>query len=196
MGACGPPRSAACCVLAACVGAHGATSRRPARLSPRAHPQLKAQACSTEAVPIKVQLIAPPLYVMTTTCLDKAAGIDAMNRAVAAAKAEIEARGGQLAVKKAPTVTSSRDDSELQRMLSDLEAANAEISGDEDSDADEESDDDAEADGDDELTKTVEALGLAGGDDGGIGGVPASTKKTRAAAAAPKAKAAAAEDSD
>jgi len=89
-------------------------------------------------VPIKVQLIAPPLYVMTTSCLDKAAGVEALNAAIAAAKAEIEKRGGQLAVKKAPTVTSSREESELQRMLADLEAANAEISGDEDSDEDEE----------------------------------------------------------
>ena len=159
----------------------------PFPILPHAHPQLAAQACSTEAVPIKVQLIAPPLYVMTTTCLDKAAGMEAMNRAVAAAKAEIETRGGQLAVKKAPTVTSSRDDSELQRMLADLEAANAEVSGDEDSDADEDDDDDDDEDGgaggDDELVKTVEALGLAGGDDGGMGAVPGSPKRSAAAAA-------------
>ena len=147
-------------------------------------------------MPIKVQLIAPPLYVMTTTCLDKAAGIEAMTRAVAAAKAEIDARGGQLAVKKAPTVTSSRDDSELQRMLSDLEAANAEISGDEDSDADDDDDDDDDesdggaAGGDDELAKAVDALALAG-DDAGVavagGGMPASPKgKGKAAKAAAK----------
>ena len=159
--------------------------------------QLAAQACSTEAVPIRVQLIAPPLYVMTTTCLDKAAGMEAMNRAVAAAKAEIEARSGQLAVKTAPTVTSSRDDSELQRMLADLEAANAEVSGDDDSDGDDSDDDDDSEDGDggaagDELTKTVEALGLGGGaDDGGLaGGLPGGSprraaKKADAADAAP-----------
>ena len=109
--------------------------------------QLAAQALSTDAVPIKVQLIAPPLYVMTTTCVDKAAGVDALTAAIAAAKAEIEKRGGQLAVKKAPLVTSSREDSELQRMLADLEAANAEVSGDEDSDEDDDASD-SESDGD------------------------------------------------
>jgi translation initiation factor 2 alpha subunit (eIF-2alpha) len=36
--------------------------------------QLAGQALSTEIIPIKVQLVAPPLYVMTTACLDKAAG--------------------------------------------------------------------------------------------------------------------------
>ena len=157
-------------------------------------------------MPIKVQLIAPPLYVMTTTCLDKAAGVEAMTRAVAAAKAEIEARGGQLAVKKAPTVTSSRGDSELQRMLSDLEAANAEISGDDDSDADDDDDDDDDdesdggAGGDDELAKAVDALALAGADDAGAavagGGMLASPKKKGKAAKAAAAAKPAADDSD
>ncbi len=157
-------------------------------------------------MPIKVQLIAPPLYVMTTTCLDKAAGVEAMTRAVAAAKAEIEARGGQLAVKKAPTVTSSRDDSELQRMLSDLEAANAEISGDDDSDADDDDDDDDDdesdggAGGDDELAKAVDALALAGADDAGAavagGGMLASPKKKGKASKTAAAAKPAADDSD
>ena len=48
-----------------------------------------------------MQLIAPPLYVMTTACLDKAAGIEALNTAIAAVKRVIEARGGQLNVKMA-----------------------------------------------------------------------------------------------
>ena len=140
-----------------------------------------------------MQLIAPPLYVMTTTCLDKASGMEAMNLAVAAAKAEIEKRGGQLAVKKAPTVTSSRDDSELQRMLADLEAANAEVSGDEDSDEDEDDSEEEEggAGGDDELAKTIGALGL---DEGGLaGGLPAA-RAAKATAGAGKTKPA--DDSD
>lgn len=107
--------------------------------------QEAAEALSTEAVPIKVQLIAPPVFVMLATTLDKAGGIERMTAAIAVAKAEIEKHGGQLIVKKAPTVTSSRDDSELQRMLAELEMANAEVSGDEDSDDD--SGDDSGSDG-------------------------------------------------
>lgn len=63
--------------------------------------QLAGQALSTEVIPVRVQLIAPPLYVMTTSCLDKVAGIDALTAAIGAVKAVIEARGGQLFVKMA-----------------------------------------------------------------------------------------------
>ena len=62
---------------------------------------LAGQALSSAAVPIKVQLIAPPLYVMTTQCLDKVAGIGALTAAIAATKKVIEAKGGQLNVKMA-----------------------------------------------------------------------------------------------
>ena len=63
--------------------------------------QLAGQELSTERIPLKVQLIAPPLYVMTTSCLDKAAGISALEDAIAAVKRVIDARGGQLNVKMA-----------------------------------------------------------------------------------------------
>jgi hypothetical protein len=114
---------------------------------------------------------------MTTTCIDKALGIEVMNKAIAVAKTEIEKRGGQLAVKKAPAVTSSKDDSDLLRMLSDLEAANADVSGDEDSDEDEDDeDDDEDDDKDDDLTKSVNTLGL---DDDGIGVVGGGLKREK-----------------
>lgn len=45
--------------------------------------------------------MAPPLYVMTTACLDKAAGIAALSAAIDAIKGVIEAKGGQLAIKMA-----------------------------------------------------------------------------------------------
>lgn len=104
-------------VLVSCAKYEGVEAVRRALLA--------AQAKSTEAVPIKVQLIAPPLYVMTTSSLDKVAGIEALTAAIAACKEEIEAAGGQIFVKRAPTVTSSKDETDLQRMLEDLEAANA-----------------------------------------------------------------------
>lgn len=108
---------------------------------------LAGQALSSEAVPIKVQLVAPPLYVMTTTCLDKAAGIAALTDAIAAVKAVIDAKGGQLAVKSAPAVTSVQlDEGELARMLEELEAAAAEDNSDEES-AEEDDDEDDDEDG-------------------------------------------------
>ena len=69
--------------------------------------QLAGQALSTAAIPIKVQLIAPPLYVMTTQCLDKVAGIAALTAAIAATKKVIDAKGGQLNVKMAVSVVSA-----------------------------------------------------------------------------------------
>lgn len=37
-----------------------------------------AEACSTEDCPIKMKLVAPPLYVLTTQTLDKNKGVDAL----------------------------------------------------------------------------------------------------------------------
>lgn len=140
----------------------------PPHPNPSSFPlQLAAQAKSTEAVPIKVQLIAPPLYVMTTSSLDKIAGIEALTAAIAACKAEIEAAGGQIFVKRAPTVTSSKDETDLQRMLEDLEAANAEVSGDDESSdgsgSDSESGSDGEVKDKDKKDKDGAARGGAGG---------------------------------
>lgn len=35
-----------------------------------------AEACSTEDCPVKMKLVAPPLYVLTTQTLDKNAGVE------------------------------------------------------------------------------------------------------------------------
>jgi translation initiation factor 2 subunit 1 len=40
------------------------------------------EAVSTEAVPIKIRLVAPPLYVMSTTSTDKTSAIDLMGQAI------------------------------------------------------------------------------------------------------------------
>ncbi len=92
---------------------------------------LAGEALSSEAVPIKVRLIAAPIYVMHTTTLDKVAGVAALEAAVEAVKKVIESKGGQLVVKMAPIVTSSQEDSELDKLLnegddSDVEDADGE----------------------------------------------------------------------
>lgn len=48
--------------------------------------QVAAEACGTAAMPIRVQLIAPPLYFMAATCLDKEAGLAAMHAAIAVSR--------------------------------------------------------------------------------------------------------------
>jgi translation initiation factor 2 subunit 1 len=138
-----------------CVAFEGVEAIRAALLT--------AESFGDDKVPIKVQLIAPPLYLILATTLDKVSGMERMNAAVASVKAEIEKRGGQLVVKMAPTVMSSRDDTELQRMLAELEFANAEISGDEDSDEDSESSgSDGEGSGKEEATTSAAGAGAGG----------------------------------
>ena len=53
----------------------------------------------TEDAPVKIKLVAPPLYVMTTTTLEKEIGVDLLNKAIACATDEIGKRKGALAVK-------------------------------------------------------------------------------------------------
>lgn len=54
---------------------------------------------STEAVKINVRLVAPPLYVMTTTSTDKQQAIEVMEKAVEVIGDVISKEGGDLTVK-------------------------------------------------------------------------------------------------
>lgn len=61
---------------------------------------LKAgEAVSTEAVPIKIRLVAPPLYVVTTNSTDKSAGVELMEKALTVIDAKIQELGGEMSVK-------------------------------------------------------------------------------------------------
>lgn len=95
---------------------------------------LKGLEHSTDAIPIQIKLIAPPLYVLLTQSMSKDAGIAALNGAVESVKAEIESRGGTYSLKMAPRVTSQRDESELTRLMEELAVKNAEVAGDESGD--------------------------------------------------------------
>jgi translation initiation factor 2 subunit 1 len=51
----------------------------------------KAEAVSTEETEVKMKLVAPPLYVLTTQTLDKAEGLDLLGKACEACQKAIEA---------------------------------------------------------------------------------------------------------
>lgn len=90
----------------------------------------------TEDIPIKINLIAPPLYVMLTQCLDKPAGIQALEKAIAAIDEVIKAKGGVMKVKHAPRATTSQEENALAKELERMEMENREVDGDdEDGDA-------------------------------------------------------------
>ncbi|RGP66683.1 translation initiation factor 2 subunit 1 [Fusarium longipes] len=97
-----------------------------------------AEAKNTEDTQVKVKLVSPPLYVLTSTCLDKSVGITRLQEAIVDIRASIEAAGGHLTVKMEPKAVTESDDAELQALMEKRERENAEVSGDESmSDSDE-----------------------------------------------------------
>jgi len=85
---------------------------------------------SKEEAPIKIKLIAPPMYVMTSMTLDKDLGIETMNLAIEAISNSIKAKGGSLDVKMAPKAVTLREETELQAMLDRLALEQEEVDGD------------------------------------------------------------------
>ncbi|ODO08334.1 translation initiation factor 2 subunit 1 [Cryptococcus wingfieldii CBS 7118] len=96
------------------------------------------EAVSTAEVPIKVRLVAPPLYVMSTTSTDKNGAIELMEKAVEVISESIKADKGDITIKMKPKVVSETDDLELKKLMEQFEAANIDQAGDDDSDSDEE----------------------------------------------------------
>ncbi|KAL7924250.1 translation initiation factor 2, alpha subunit [Trichoderma austrokoningii] len=90
-----------------------------------------AEAKNTEDMQVKVRLVSPPLYVLTSTCIDKAQGITRLEEAIVDIRTTIEAAGGNLTVKMEPKAVTESDDAELQALMEKRERENAEVSGDE-----------------------------------------------------------------
>ena len=87
-------------------------------------------ALGTEQSPIKVKLIAPPIYVLSTTTLDKEAGIALLTKAIETIESTIQSKGGKLDVKMAPKAVSVKEEAELQAMMDRIAMENEEVDGD------------------------------------------------------------------
>jgi translation initiation factor 2 subunit 1 len=87
-------------------------------------------ACGSENTPIKIKLIAPPIYVMSTTTLDKDAGIALLNKAIDTITEVITSKGGKLDIKMAAKAVSIKEETELQAMMDRLALENVETDGD------------------------------------------------------------------
>ncbi|PSS06853.1 hypothetical protein PHLCEN_2v3539 [Hermanssonia centrifuga] len=87
---------------------------------------------SSEAVPIKAKLVAPPLYVLTTNATDKYAAVDRLERAIESIQNTIENQGGSLVVKMKPKAVSETEEQDLAQLMAKAGQENAEVSGDED----------------------------------------------------------------
>lgn len=90
---------------------------------------------STEDMPIKINLIAPPLFVVTTQTLERTEGLAKLTAAIGRIKEAIEESDGVFNIKMAPKVVSDTEEAELAKQLEKLEEANKEVAGDDDADS-------------------------------------------------------------
>lgn len=91
-----------------------------------------AEANNTPETQVKVKLVSPPLYVLTSQTLDKQAGIQILEQAIENITKQIRSAGGNCTVKMAPKAVTENDDAELQKLMEQKERENQEVSGDED----------------------------------------------------------------
>ncbi|XP_076625032.1 eukaryotic translation initiation factor 2 subunit alpha [Colletes latitarsis] len=89
-------------------------------------------ALSTDELPIKINLIAPPLYVMTTSTPEKQDGLKALSDAIDVIQSKITSLGGVFNVQMAPKVVTATDEAELAKQMERAELENAEVAGDDD----------------------------------------------------------------
>ncbi|KAK2553688.1 Eukaryotic translation initiation factor 2 subunit 1 [Acropora cervicornis] len=99
---------------------------------------LEGLKCSSEEIPIKINLIAAPLYVITTTTLDRDEGLKSLTSAVDAIRSSIKQYGGDFNEKAAPKVVTDSDEAELAKQMERLERENCEVDGDDDNPDEEE----------------------------------------------------------
>ncbi len=90
-----------------------------------------AEAKNTPEAQVKVKLVSPPLYVLTSQCLEKNAGITTHEAAIKEIEGNIQAAGGGCIVKMAPKAVTENDDEELRQLMEKREKENMEVSGDE-----------------------------------------------------------------
>jgi len=98
-----------------------------AETAAKAGDKLLAENCT-----LKIKLVAPPLYVITATSLDKEQGLALLTSSIAGVKLEIAKFKGDCVVKVPPRAVSEREDKELFNIMAALEKQNQEISGDDD----------------------------------------------------------------
>jgi len=92
---------------------------------------------SSQEIPIRINLIAPPLYVMTTQTTEKQDGLKALEGAIERVTDKITSFGGSLNIKMAPKIVTDIEEADLARQLEKAEEENREVGGDSDYEEDE-----------------------------------------------------------
>jgi len=98
------------------------------------------EAMATSVVPIKIALVAPPAYVITSTTTDEELGVRTLNEAIAKIGEVIasEEFQGEMEIKMAPKTISQKEESELMQRLDELQRQQEEVDGDDSDDAEDE----------------------------------------------------------
>jgi len=91
-------------------------------------------AVGSQEIPIKINLIAPPVYVMTCSTPEKAEGLALLNDGCKAVEEKIISSGGIFKIQMDPKVVTATDEDELAARIKRAEEENAEIDGDDDDD--------------------------------------------------------------
>mmetsp|Transcript_16244 Transcript_16244/g.27797 ORF Transcript_16244/g.27797 Transcript_16244/m.27797 type:complete len:312 (-) Transcript_16244:55-990(-) len=84
---------------------------------------MAGMAVQTEHIEIKIKLLAPPLYVMWCSALDKDAGVELLEKSVAEVERVLKEQKGTLVVKIAPRCVTEREDAELSKIGDDDDEA-------------------------------------------------------------------------
>jgi len=96
---------------------------------------LKAgEAFSSKEMPIKIKLVAPPLYVMMASSLHKERGILTLVEACERITAVVRSKGGDVNIKAAARAVTAADELQLAAEMETFEKQNAEVAGDEPTD--------------------------------------------------------------
>jgi len=89
-------------------------------------------ALSTTEVPIKINLIAPPLYVMTASTPERQDGLQLLTEGCRVVEEKIKAAGGNFTMQMAPKVVTATDEEELAARIKKADEENQEVDGDDD----------------------------------------------------------------
>lgn len=115
------------------------------------HALREGLALATEEIPLKINLIAPPIYVISVTLFNEESGVEAVRAAMDVIKVAIENAGGTFNVKLEPKVVTDREDQKLQEEMEQREREMQEVDGDEDSEEEESDEEESEDEDNDEL---------------------------------------------
>jgi len=81
---------------------------------------------------IKIKLVAPPLYVIVTTSMNKDEGIQLLDKSIDSIRKELEKFKGELLVRVPPRLVHERDEHELQTLMDKSALENQEVPADDD----------------------------------------------------------------